>query len=97
MDPVAALRWVSIISAAAMGLLTLLWLGQNRCLALAPLAVLALTLLLLGYARIGRRVLSRHLMVTAVLRSLAISLVLFSLSRPLLEVTAQLGLKGQTH
>ena len=63
-------------------------------LALVPLAVLALTLLLLGYARIGRRVRGRHLLVTALLRSLAISLVLLSLSRPLLEVTARVPQPG---
>lgn len=63
-------------------------------LALAPLAVLALALLLLGYARIGRQIRGRQLLVTAVLRSLAISLVLFSLSRPLLEVTARVPQPG---
>ena len=63
-------------------------------LALVPLAVLALTLLLLGYARIDRQIRGRQLLVTAVLRSLAISLVLFSLSRPLLEVTARVPQPG---
>lgn len=41
-DPLAALRWISVISAAAMGLVTLVWLGSNRCLTMAPLAIIAL-------------------------------------------------------
>ena len=41
-DAVTALRWVSAISAAALGLLILLWLHDQRCLPYAPLAIIAL-------------------------------------------------------
>ncbi|MCP4315828.1 MAG: hypothetical protein GY789_07350 [Hyphomicrobiales bacterium] len=41
-NPVVALRWVSVISAAGFGVLTLLWLAERKCLALAPLAIIAL-------------------------------------------------------
>ena len=50
-DPVTALRWASVIPATAIGLLTLLWLGGNRSLALAPLAVIAL--IVTGYTDIA--------------------------------------------
>ncbi|MEX3011757.1 hypothetical protein [Hoeflea sp. TYP-13] len=43
-NPVEALRWVSTISAAGFGCLTLLWLGERKSLALAPLAIVALML-----------------------------------------------------
>jgi len=57
-------------------------------LALVPVGVMILALVLLGYTRLGRQVRGRDLAAIALLRSLAISLLLFSLSRPLLEVTA---------
>ena len=41
-NPVEALRWISVISAAGVGILTLLWLGERKCLTLAPLAAIAL-------------------------------------------------------
>lgn len=49
-DPVEALRWVSVISAAAIGVLTLLWLGERHCLVLAPLAIVAMIVTGLGDA-----------------------------------------------
>jgi hypothetical protein len=57
-------------------------------LALLPLLISLLAFFLLGYFRLhgGTRIRDRVLI--ALLRGLAISLVLFSLSRPLLEVTA---------
>lgn len=41
-DPVTALRWVSAISAGLFGLMTLSWLAGQRCLAVAPLAIIAM-------------------------------------------------------
>ncbi|WP_136658120.1 hypothetical protein [Nitratireductor sp. XY-223] len=41
-DAVTALRWVSAISAGLFGLMTLSWLGGQRCLAVAPLAIVAM-------------------------------------------------------
>jgi len=59
-------------------------------LALVPPVILVLTLILLGYAGISKLLPFHDLAVIAVLRSLAISLVLLSLSRPLLEVTTRM-------
>ncbi len=90
-DPLAALRWVSTISAAAIGLLTLLWLGQNRCLTLAPLAIVAL--IISGYVETAwlptPDLFSAVFLVAGVLLfvngrnlSAGIALVLASLARP---------------
>ena len=90
-DPIAALRWASVISAAALGLLTLLWLGSNRCLTIAPLAIIALVVA--GYADIARLttpdLFSAVFLVAGVLLfvsernlSAGIALVLASLARP---------------
>ena len=59
-------------------------------LALLPVAILVLTFVVLGYFNLRGNTAVRHRLVIALLRSLAISLVLFSLSRPLLEVTSKL-------
>jgi len=59
-------------------------------LALIPLGILAITFVLLGYFSLRGRTKIHDRLVIALLRSLAISLVLFSLSRPLLEVTTQI-------
>jgi uncharacterized membrane protein len=56
--------------------------------ALLPLAILVLGFIALGYFRVGGRLEIRHRGFIALLRSLAISLIIFSLSRPLLEVSA---------
>lgn len=63
-------------------------------LALIPLGILALAFIVLGYFNLRGNTGLRHRIVIALLRSLAISLVLFSLSRPLLEVTSQLQQPG---
>ncbi|HUV21551.1 MAG TPA: vWA domain-containing protein [Gammaproteobacteria bacterium] len=57
--------------------------------ALLPLVILAPAFFVLGYFSLRGSTRLRDRMVIALLRSLAISLVLFSLSRPLLEVTAK--------
>ena len=59
-------------------------------LALIAPGILAITFFLLGYSSLRGRTKIRDRMAIALLRSLAISLVSFSLSRPLLEVTAQI-------
>ena len=59
-------------------------------LALMPLGILAIAFVLLGYFSLRGRTRNRDRLAVTLLRSLAISLVLFSLSRPLLEVTAQI-------
>lgn len=58
--------------------------------ALLPLGILVLAFVVLGYFNLRGRTRIRHRIVITLFRSLAISLVLFSLSRPLLEVTSQL-------
>ena len=63
-------------------------------LALMPLVILVLAFIVLGYFNLRGGTGIRHRVVIALLRSLAISLVLFSLSRPLLEVTSQLEQPG---
>ena len=56
---------------------------------LLPLAILVLGFIALGYFRVGGRLDIRHRAFIALLRSLAISLIVFSLLRPLLEVSSQ--------
>ena len=63
-------------------------------LALMPIGILVLAFIVLGYFNLRGSTGIRHRVVIALLRSLAISLVLFSLSRPLLEVTSQLEQPG---
>ncbi|MDH3633594.1 MAG: VWA domain-containing protein [Gammaproteobacteria bacterium] len=63
-------------------------------LALMPVGILVLAFIVLGYFNLRGSTGIRHRVVIALLRSLAISLVLFSLSRPLLEVTSQLEQPG---
>jgi len=58
-------------------------------MALAPLGVFILSMIALGYSGLGKKLATRDLAVVALLRSFAISLVLFSLSQPLLELTAR--------
>jgi len=58
--------------------------------ALLPLGILVLAFVVLGYFTVRGSTRVRDRIVIALLRSLAISLVLFSLSRPLLEVTTKL-------
>ena len=55
--------------------------------ALLPLGVLLLAFIALGYFRLRGRTEIKHRAVIALLRSLAISLIIFSLLRPLLEVS----------
>ena len=59
-------------------------------LALLPLAILLLGFIVLGYFRTGARLVIKHRAFIALLRSLAISLIVFSLSRPLLETSSQM-------
>ena len=59
-------------------------------LALIALGVLAITFVLLGYSSLRGHTKNHNRLAVTLLRSLAISLVLFSLSRPLLEVTTQI-------
>lgn len=63
-------------------------------LALLPLGILALGFFALGYFAVRGGMRLRDRVVIALLRSLAISLILFSLSRPLLEVTTQTAQPG---
>ncbi len=57
-------------------------------LALLPLGVLALAYIALGYFNLRGHTRVRDRVVIALLRSLSLALVIFSLSRPLLEVTS---------
>jgi len=59
-------------------------------LGLIALGILAITFVLLGYSSLHGGAKNHDRLAAALLRSLAISLVLFSLSRPLLEVTTQI-------
>ena len=59
-------------------------------LALLPLAILVPGFIALGYFRVGGRLEIKHRAFIALLRSLAISLIVFSLSRPLLETSSQI-------
>ena len=58
--------------------------------ALLPLGILPFAFVVLGYFSVRGSTRVRDRIVIALLRSLAISLVLFSLSRPLLEVTSKM-------
>ena len=59
-------------------------------LVLLPIAISALAFFALGYFNVRGRTQFSDRMVIALLRGLAISLVLFSLSQPLLEITSQI-------
>lgn len=74
------------------GSLVLALPGWQMALAL-PL-IFALVVLLLGYYRLRRGLNRRDLAVISLLRSLAIAVVLFSLSRPLLEVASTVAQPG---
>jgi uncharacterized membrane protein len=60
-------------------------------LALLPIAISALAFFALGYFNVRGRTKFRDRLVIALLRGLAISLVVLSLSQPLLEVTSQVA------
>lgn len=53
LGPVGALRVISAVSAVAVGAMTMLWLIDQKCLAVAPLAVIAL--ILTGFGDIARQ------------------------------------------
>ena len=63
-------------------------------LALLPLAIAALTFVVLGYFKLRGRTRNVDRMAIALLRGTALAVVIFSLSRPLLEVTAQMPQPG---
>ncbi len=63
-------------------------------LALLPLAIAIFAFVVLGYFRLQGRTRSRDRITISLLRGLALGLIFFSLSRPLLEVTAQLQQPG---
>ena len=58
-------------------------------LALLPLAIAAIGFVALGYFKLRAQMRGRDRMAIALLRGLALGVIIFSLSRPLLEVTAQ--------
>ena len=58
-------------------------------LALLPLAIAALVFVALGYFKLRGQTRASDRIAVALLRGLALAVILFSLSRPLLEVTAQ--------
>jgi uncharacterized membrane protein len=63
-------------------------------LALLPLVIAALAFVVLGYFKLQARTRSGDRMTIALLRGMALAVIIFSLSRPLLEVTAQMPQPG---
>ena len=63
-------------------------------LALLPLAIATLAFIVLGYVKLRGRTRNRDRMAIALLRGTALAVIIFSLSRPLLEVTAQMPQPG---
>ena len=63
-------------------------------LALLPLAIATLAFVALGYFKLQGRTRSRDRITIALLRGMALAVIIFSLSRPLLEVTAQMPQPG---
>ena len=63
-------------------------------LILLPLGIAILAFVALGYFRLEGRIRSRDRMAISLLRGLALGLIIFSLSRPLLEVTTQMQQPG---
>jgi len=63
-------------------------------LALVPFVIFVVALALLGYRRLGKQLPSTDIVAIAALRSVAVSLLLLSLSRPLLEVNARVPQPG---
>ena len=63
-------------------------------LALLPLAIAALAFVVLGYFKLRGRTRNGDRMAIALLRGTALAVIVFSLSRPLLEVTAQMPQPG---
>ncbi len=63
-------------------------------LALLPLVIATLAFVALGYFKLQGRTRGRDRMAIALLRGMALAVIIFSLSRPLLEVTTQLPQPG---
>ena len=63
-------------------------------LALMPLGIATLAFIVLGYFRLQGRTRNHDRIAISLLRGLALGLIIFSLSRPLLEVTAQMQQPG---